>query len=500
MSMTQASGEVGLGRKTARGGAIAMATEGAEFVIRFASIAILARLLTPEHFGLIAMITAVTTIAERFKDLGLSMATIQAKELSHEESSALFWVNAAFGLLIAAVVAALALPIARFYEEPRLLGIAAALSLGFVFGGLAVQHQALMRRQMMFGRAAAVQLGASGLSTLIAVGLALSGFGYWALVARELLRGALLAAGSWWALPWRPMRPSLKTDIRHHLRFGSNIAVFNILWYFVHNLDQIVVGRLFGAQQLGIYRQGVALILGPIYQIITPVNAVAEAALSRLQANREEYARYYVKILGTFCLVSLPIAGLVAVFAEEIIVVAMGDQWLAAAEFVRIFAIVAFVRPAASTVGFVMTTQGRSGRYLVWGCMSAAALALAILIGSRWGAQGVAWGHVAAAYLVGLPLLAFGFRGSPVGLRHFVAALWRPLAASGAMCGVLVLVRDEFDRIDGTLLRLLAGGLTGVALYFVVVVLLPGGRGELGSLIRTVRNLLPARLSSGTPR
>jgi PST family polysaccharide transporter len=448
----------------------------------------------PEHFGLIAMVTAVTTVAERFKDLGLSMATVQSLELTNAEASSLFWINAGFGIAVAVGLVALSLPIAHFFGEPRLGLITTVLAATFLFGGLSVQHQALLRRHMRFGRLAAVQLGSSLISVAVAIALALADYGYWALVAREVVRSACLAAGSWAALPWRPLHPSRGADVRRHMRFGSNIAAFNLLWFFVYNLDQIVIGRLFGAHTLGIYRQGVQLVLGPIYQIIGPINSVAETALSRLQSDREGYRRYYMRILNAFTLVSLPIAAIVTVFAEEIILVLMGVQWLPAAEFVRIFAIVAFIRPAASTVGFVMTTQGRSGRYLAWGCLSAVALVTCVLVGSMWGPRGIALGHLVAAYAFGIPLLLFGFKGSPVGMRQFLEAIWRPLVASSAVAVALLLVHQQLQGELPPLGRLALGAPAGIALYLLLLVVLPGGRREiaaLGHALRMRRDALP---------
>src|SRR5206468_9222764 len=119
--------ESDLKSRTIRSGAFAMGAEGVEFILRLGSIIVLARLLIPEQFGLIAMVTAITAVAERFKDLGLSVATVQRKEITHDQVSTLFWVNTATGVGIALTIAALAIPIERFYGEPRLLAICMAL-------------------------------------------------------------------------------------------------------------------------------------------------------------------------------------------------------------------------------------------------------------------------------------------------------------------------------------------------------------------------------------
>ena len=176
---------------TLRAGAIAMSAEAIEFVLRLGSLAVLARLLIPEYFGLISMVMALTAIAERFKDLGLALVTVQRKEITYEQVSTLFWLNAALGLLIFLLIAACARPIADFYGDSRLFTITLVIATGFLWGGITIQHQALLRRQMQFGRLAAIQLSASVLSIVVAVVLAVLDFGYWALVAREVLRNVI---------------------------------------------------------------------------------------------------------------------------------------------------------------------------------------------------------------------------------------------------------------------------------------------------------------------
>src|SRR5271166_5352007 len=190
--------------KSVRGGVVAMATECTDFVIRLGSVAVMARLLMPEYFGLLSMVTAITAIAERFKDLGLSNATIQKTEINHEQVSTLFWLNAGVGLAMMLLVVGLAYPVSLFYSDARLISITLAIAISFPLSGMAIQHQALLRRQMKFTQLAGIQSSASLLCLALAIIMALKGFGYWALVAREVSRNVFMAAGSWLCMPWVP--------------------------------------------------------------------------------------------------------------------------------------------------------------------------------------------------------------------------------------------------------------------------------------------------------
>lgn len=460
--------------RTLRGSGIALLAEAIEFALRLGSLFILARLLVPEYFGLISMVMAITTIAERFKDLGLALVTVQREKIGYEEVNVLFWLNAALGVLVFLLIAACAEPIAAFYGDSRLVAITVAIAVCFLLGGVTIQHQALLRRQMAFGKIAVVQLGASALSIVVAIALAVAGFGYWALVAREVARSVFLALGSWVAFPWMPGRPRWHSQFKSMLFFGRDVTVFNLLWFFAHSLDQILVGKLFGATALGLYRQGINLVLAPVTQLYYPINSVAEAALSRLQGDPGKYRRYYVRLVGSVSTISMPLVTFFAVFAEEIVLVALGPKWTGATEFVRILAIAAFVKPTTTTAGFVMTSCGKSQRYVWWGALSSLALATCLLIGAFGGATGIAWGHVGAAYLLSIPLLHVGFKGTPIRVSDFVSATMRPMTASLVMAAVLASVKAS-GLVSNPAGMLAIGAAAAVPVFAAAWVLLPGG-------------------------
>jgi PST family polysaccharide transporter len=473
------AGAAQLGSRTVHSGAFAMVAEGVDFVLRLGSIFVLARLLIPEEFGLVAMVTAFTAVAERFNDLGLSVATIQRRDITHDQVSTLFWVNAAMGFGIALFIVALAVPIARFYGDPRLVAICMVLGSTFVFNGMTIQHRALQRRLMQFGQLALIQIGASATSVAIAVAVALMDYGYWALVAREVSRSVLVLVGTWICIPWVPGRPSRRADVKAMLVFGGDITAFNLVWSLIMvNLDQILIGKLFGATTLGLYRQGVNLVLTPIGRLSFPVNVVAEASLSRLQDTADRYLRYYLRFLGALALITMPLAAFLAVFAEEAVQVALGARWLAAADYLRIFAIAAVVRPAALTVGFVMVTCGRSRQYLRWGLVQAAGLAAFLTLGISWGPKGVAYAQAASVYLLLVPLLPWGFTGTPITFAQFASAVQRPLVATLAMAALLYAFK-RVGLVAGPLPALAAGSVLALPAYFGTWLLLPGGREAL---------------------
>src|ERR1051326_7310817 len=168
----------------------------ADFVLRIGSTAILARLLLPQQFGLVMMVTAVTAVADQFRDLGLSTVTVQRKEITHQQVTNLFWINVFAGIAIALMIGAVSPLVSVYYKEPRLTLITCILATNFVWGGLVVQHEALLARTLKLGHIAVVRVLSSMISVIVAMLLAWKGFGYWALVWKEGVRWALLTLDS----------------------------------------------------------------------------------------------------------------------------------------------------------------------------------------------------------------------------------------------------------------------------------------------------------------
>jgi PST family polysaccharide transporter len=215
--------------KSIRGAASLLTSGAANFVISLTATSVLARILMPADFGLLAMVFALTAVAERFKDIGLGRATVQKKEVTHSEVSNLFWLNAAVGAGLCVTISVLSGAIARFYHEQRLTSIAIALSTTFLFAGLTIQHQALLNRRMRFLATGTIGTGALAASNVCAIILALKGYGYWALVWREIVRSILIAVATWISCPWVPGLPDRQTNVSQQMRFARDITFFNIV-------------------------------------------------------------------------------------------------------------------------------------------------------------------------------------------------------------------------------------------------------------------------------
>lgn len=437
----------------------------------------------PEDFGLISMVTAITAIAERFKDFGLSTATIQQKHISQEQVSKLFWINVATGLAITIFVSAMSYFVAAFFREERLIYVTIAIAISFLWSGATVQHQAILQRQMKYAAIGGIQIGSSVASLGIATLLALKGYGYWALVWREVLRNVFTAIGTWMCCPWAPDAPRRHVNIDYLMKFGRDITGFNVIVFLTANVDQILIGKLYGAAHLGLYRQAYQLIFWPVMQLVVPVTRVAAPTLSFLQDNADRYRRSYQKMLTTVNFFMMPLILFAVTYSSEIVLVVLGENWIGAAPIFRVLAIAAFIAPASDTTGLLLVTCGKTRRYLSLGVVTGVVLLLSFGIGVNWGALGVAYGYLVAAYTLLVLRLLYSFDGTPVTLGAFCRAIEKPLVASAAMMVVLVVIWNRFVNVHHTLGLLTMSMPVAVITYVGAWLVIPGGRAALTEIL-----------------
>jgi len=480
--------------RSLRGGTATLAGQGCKLLLTTVSTVVLARLLRPEDFGLVAMVTAITQFATYFRDLGLSTATIQSEEITHAQVSTLFWVNSAFGGLITLLTIAAAPLIAWFYGEPRLQAVTMVIASMFLFSGLAVQHQALLRRQMRFGVLAKVEVGASAAGLIVGIACVLLGMGYWSLVASRLATPLTVLVAMWGACAWRPGPPRRGTGVRPMLFFGGNITLFNMLNYFARNLDSVIIGRWFGPITLGLYNRAYSLLMLPIANIRAPLNAVAVPALSRLQQEPERYRRYYCKIVAMIGFLSMPLMAFLFATPETFILVLLGPEWVGVSVYLQILAVVGFVQPVVSTNGSVYVSCGRADRMLRWGIWNSGIIVLGFFGGMPWGAIGVAVGYGVATYVMIWPTLWHAYHGTAIRIRDFFAATWRAALASAGMAAGVMLA-EPMLHVPNFYVRLGILAALAPVLYLACWMVLPGGREMLTELFAYGRQMF----SRGTP-
>ena len=457
-----------------RGGTITVIVQGVKYLLRIISTIILARILTPSDFGLVAMVGVLINLVTMFKDIGLSMATIQKSEINHNQISNLFWINVLIGFLIALFVSAISPIISWFYGEQRLIGITISLGSTFIFFGLTAQHHALLKRQMRFFLIGIVEISAMLLSALISILLALQGEGYWSIVFREIFLSAFIAIGVWIVCKWRPGFPKKDVSVKEMLMFGGNITISNLIRYFGNNSDKLLLGKFYGSNPLGLYKKAFDLLMLPIAQIGTPLLTVSTPTLSRLQDKPLQFKLFYLKLVSIIAFITMPLTAFLAVCAQETILFLLGPKWIDAAPIFKMLSIAAFLKPIMDTRGILLISLGKSKRFLINQIFTSTILVIAFIAGIPTGITGVAKAYAIATYLMFIPVLTHSFHTTPVNFKDYILSVIRPALGSFFVFFSIFLTKPFLKNFN-SIITLIFCFLISIIAYMVFWLLLPGG-------------------------
>lgn len=458
--------QVDLKGRSIRGGAITISGQILKFIFQIISTAVLARIISPADFGLVAMVSAITGFVLIFKDLGLSMATVQQEKINHEQISNLFWVNVAFGIFIFIIMISLSPVIAWFYDEHRLIWITIALSIGIFLGGLSVQHQALLRRQMRFRSLTIIDIMSIFVGMIIAILFGLLGYGYWALIFMQIGISLTVLIGVWVGSGWLPSLPRRNTDVKSMLNFGKNLTIFSFMNYFARNLDNVIIGRVWGANALGLYNRAYSLLLMPLGQIVSPMTAVATPTLSRLQENPIRFKRYYLTAIKFIAYLSIPLIAFMAILSYDIIKIVLGDQWLEAAPIFQILAISAILQPIGSTVGWIYTSLGRTRRMAQWGFISIPLIIISFFIGNKWGPEGVAIAYTTIVCILIYPQFKFALKDTLINVRDIIIAIY-PSLMIALFGSIVILFSINHIKNFGSIILIILCGMIEIIIILI---------------------------------
>jgi len=445
-----------LKRKSVVGGVAALSAQGAKFAVQTGTMMVLARLLSPQDFGLQGMVVVVTGFLGLFRDAGLGLATIQRLEVTHEQTSTLFWINVVVGAMLGALCVALAPLVVRFYHEPRLYWIAVVSSATFLFNGLAAQHGALLQRGMRFVTQAKIDVLSMTVGSATGIVMALLGCRYWSLVGMAMAISIVGAAAVWIAVPWVPGPPRRRSGIRSMLHFGGLTTCNCFVVFLAWNSEKLLLGRFWGPDALGLYGRAFQLVTLPVQQLNGALANVAFPALSRIQDDAKRLARSFLRGYSLLISLTVPITIACALFAEEIIRVVLGAKWMEAAPIFRLLAPVALVFAVANPLSWLVMSTGRMGRALSISTATTPLVIVGILLGLSHGPKGVALGYSSALMLLLIPIAAWSKRGTGITW----ADLWKatkPSFVSGLLAGAA-----------GLLVTLALGGRLPPILYLTV--------------------------------
>ena len=457
------------------------------FAAQLVTTMVLARLLSPEDYGLVGMVLTITVFVDQFRTMGLSQAVVQRENLTVAQVNALFYVNAAVGFGLAGIVALGAPLVASFYGRSELVAITVALAATYALGGLGVQANALLTRQLNFRALAIRYTVARLLASAAAIAAALGGLGYWSLVVQQVSMSLFSLLLVWVAVKWRPGRPGGFRSALPLVKFGAGITGAGIFNTLGRAGDALLIGRVLGAADLGLYTRAAHLESMPLQQLRQPLNGAVTPLLSSLQREPDRYRALYTKAIGGLAVVGLPGTAVLAVGAEDVIAVFLGDQWLAATPIMRWMAVGGAVALITSSVAWLYQSSGRGNAFATWSGAASVVILASYAVGLAWGVVGVA----AAGALVQIALapLAFLFaiRGTPITMHDVGASIARPLLVAVAVLATSLGAWWLVPGSIGHLATLVMLGAVAGGTWLAVVGAWPSARRQAMDLVNVAR-------------
>jgi O-antigen/teichoic acid export membrane protein len=458
------------GRVALRGGLVTAGAQGFKMVIQFASVVILARLLMPEDFGLVASVGPIVAFVALLQNLGLQQALVQRKDISDRQLNQVFWVSALVGLGSSVLVAVLAPAIAAFYGDQRMLGITIASALPLLLGSIAAVPLALMNRHLQFGQLALNDVMTAAAGFLAAAIAAWAGMGYWSLVLGPAAAAVVALVAAWQVVRWTPSRPDLKID-GDILSFGANLTGFNLVNFFSRNLDNILIGKYSGAIELGYYDRAYKLLLFPLQNITQPLTRVMVPLLSRIHEDKARFRDLYVRTNWMLAAVTMPGIAALTLASGPVVELLFGPRWTAVAPIFAWLGIASLMQSVSSTTGWIFICQGKTKVMFQWGIYSSLTTVASFIVGLHWGAVGVAAAYAISGYVLRVPVLAvLVHRVGPVTAGDFLIMQGLFIVSSLLAWGAYLALPDTLIGQSNLLALALATGLNyGLALVLMLV-------------------------------
>lgn len=429
-------------------------------------VLILARLLPPSDFGLVAMAAVVTGFASLFRDFGTAAAIIQKTDLNPRLLDSVFWLNIAFGMGLAVLLGLFAPLIAFGFAEPQLTKVLWALMFTFPVVGLGAVHQALLEKTSRFRPLAIIESTASFIGLAGAIWAALAGWGTFSLVLQALLSAVLTTVGLWVVSQWRPVFRWDSQEIRGVMGFSGNLVGFNIFNYFTRNVDNLLIGKYLGATDLGYYTMAYRLMIWPLQNISNVVGRTLFPVFSRMQADQGRLAGAYVRATAAIILITAPLMFGFFVLREPFIAVVLGERWQPAVDVLAWLVPVGLLQSMGTTVGALYLATGRTDVMFKWGIAAGLLAMPAFIIGLQWGITGVAAAYAVASLLLIWPSLAIPFRLVGLRVSDVLLRLMPSLATAAVMALVIAALASVWPAsTDNQLRRLIMLVAVGMVTY-----------------------------------
>jgi len=399
-------------------------------VLRVIIFILLARILSPEEFGLIGMVLAFTSYGVILLNFGFGTALIKEEGIDQEQWSTVFWFNLILGLFFVVLIWLVAPLISSFYNNPVLQGITYAIAITYLFYSLNILQNTKLTKEFNFKTLALVELISLIASGIVAIILAINGFGVWSLVIQQLSRSILETLILWIFEKWRPSFVFNWQKLKSLVGFSSNVFAMGTINHVTNNFDSLLIGKFEGEKMLGFYSRGYQLALTPVSNIGVIFAKVMFPTYSSIKDDKDRIERIYLLTNQAVAIAAFPLMIGLLFFADYLTYIVFGEKWMPMAFFFKLFSIIGLVASINSLVASMLWSVDKAKLCTYLELFRTIFKILGVSIGILWGAKGAAIGLTIGLVINFFPSLYFSGRPLEIGLQKQLVNIFMPLACS----------------------------------------------------------------------
>jgi PST family polysaccharide transporter len=363
-------------------------------VLQILSLVVFARLLSPDDFGLFAILMIFVGFLLLFTDMGTASALIHIDDPGQKLLSSVFYFNLLVGVAFTLLLILLSEPIALFFDNARLAVALQIISLNFILVSAGIVQKANYEKALDFKPVTLIESFAVLVGITMGITAAVAGYGVYSLVVQTLMTSLVTTLLLWYSSKWRPLLYFSWPDIRSIWRYTANLSAFNFVNYFARNADNLLIGKFLGSSALGVYSLAYSIMLYPIQNISRVLLRILFPAFSHIKEDNEKFKKAYLRAIFFIALVSFPIMGGLIVVADPLVEVFFGEKWANLSIILMLLAPVGIIQSIGTTNGSIYMAKGNTPLLLKIGIVSSVVTVLFFIPGVFFGVEGVALSYL----------------------------------------------------------------------------------------------------------
>ena len=449
---------------------ISFITKYCDIFIQIIITAILARLLKPSDYGLFAIVVIFINFAQLIAEIGIGPAIIQNNELDIKDISMLFLFTLFQGLIMAIVYYFLSFLIFFIYRHQIFLDSRIDIGIIIFISSITTVPLGILRKKLDFFYLGFFTIWANVIAGLGGIFFALKGFGVYSLIYKTIISGILMFVFFY-------IKAKIKISFKfnpHSLNKIKNYSLnqfgFNIITYIARNIDNLLIGKVIGTSALGIYDRAYKLMMYPIQNLTLIINPVLHPVLTKIRDDKDQLRKTYLKVLRLLSLISIPLIAVLYIFSKDIILIFYGPNWLESVKIFKILCFVSGLQVLSITTSSIFQAAGRPDLLFKTGLFSNIILVIGILVGLKWGIEGVAWGYLISYLITIIPIFFILFSL----LNGHILEILEVVKTSTVICVIILIILGlsmNIFRISNLYLRFGTFVTIGVFVYMSLLVL-----------------------------